>query len=316
MEQTLKSQQIPQADSGYFGLSREKLAAWYQASRAPFFVATLIPLVLAAVVAHYAGAWNPVRWLVICLASFLVHMNTNLANDYFDYFSGADSGDSIGGSRVLQEGKLTLCAIRRAMIVFYMVALVCGLWIVWVSQVWWLAAAMLFSFFSSLFYTAPPVRYGYLGLGELSVGLNMGPVMVASTAAALADGFVPRAFWLSIPIGLMVAMILYYQSLPDIEADEAVGKRTIAVRLGKPAAIWGFRFFVAATLLSMILLAYQDLLHPAALCSLLTVALAYRTDRMIASTQDWKDLHDRGGQVRMFYLLNGLILILTVGVFG
>ena len=316
MEQTLRNEQIARSGSGSPALSRDKISAWYQASRAPFFVATLIPLALAAVIAHQEGAWHPIRWLVICLASFLVHMNTNLANDYFDYFAGADSGDSIGGSRVLQEGKLTLSAIRRAMIIFYFLALACGLWITWVSQVWWLALVMLFSFFSSLFYTAPPVRYGYLGLGELSVGLNMGPAMVAGTASALADGFVPRAFWLSIPIGFMVAMILYYQSLPDIEADEAVGKRTIAVRLGKPAAIWGFRFFVAFALLSVVLLVYRGLLHPAALCSLLTVALAYRIDRMIASTENWKDLHDRGGQVRLFYLINGLVLILTVGTFG
>jgi 1,4-dihydroxy-2-naphthoate polyprenyltransferase len=316
MEQTLKSEQIVRSGSDSPALSRDKLSAWYQASRAPFFVATLIPLVLAAVIAHREGDWNPVRWLVICFASFLVHMNTNLANDYFDHLAGADSGDSIGGSRVLQEGKLTLSAIRRAMIVFYFLALACGFWITWVSQVWWLPLVMVFSFFSSLFYTAPPVRYGYLGLGELSVGLNMGPIMVAGTASALANGFVPRAVWLSIPIGFMVAMILYYQSLPDIEADEAVGKRTIAVRLGKPAAIWGVRFFVALTLLSVILLVYRGLLHPAALCSLLTVVLACRTDRMIAATENWKDLHDRGGQVRLFYLINGLILILAVGIFG
>lgn len=316
MEQTLKSEHMVRSGSGSSVFSRDKFFAWYQASRAPFFVATLIPLVLAAVIAHQQGAWEPVRWLVICLASFLVHMNTNLANDYFDYFAGADSGDSIGGSRVLQEGKLSLRAIRNAMIIFYLLALACGLWITWVSQVWWLALVMLFSFSSSLFYTAPPVRYGYLGLGELSVGLNMGPLMVVGTASALAEGFLPRAFWLSIPIGFMVALILYYQSLPDIEADQAVGKRTIAVRLGKPAAIWGFRFFIGVTLLSIILLVYEGLVHPAALCPLLTVALAYRIDRMIATTDNWKDLHDRGGWVRLFYLINGLVLILTVGIFG
>ena len=291
-----------------------KLQAWYQASRAPFFVATLIPLSLAGVIAYKQGGWNTARWLVILLASFLVHMNTNLANDYFDFLSGADAGESIGGSRVLQDGKLTLSEIRGAMILFYLVAFVCGLWIVWVTQLWWLTLLMLFSFLSSLFYTAPPVRYGYFGLGELFVGINMGPIMVAGGAAAISGRFIPEAVWLSLPIGFMVAMILYYQSLPDIDEDRAVGKRTVASRLGQPSAIWGERFFVAITLTSVILLVIGGLLSPVALISLLTLMLAWRTDRLIRLTDNWKDLHERGGQVRLFYLINGVILILSVGL--
>jgi 1,4-dihydroxy-2-naphthoate polyprenyltransferase len=294
--------------------SSGKLRAWYQASRAPFFVATLIPLTLAGVIAYKQGGWNTARWLVICLASFLVHMNTNLANDYFDFLSGADAGASIGGSRALQDGKLTLSEIRGAMILFYLVALLCGLWIVWVTQLWWLTILMLFSFLSSLFYTAPPVRYGYLGLGELFVGVNMGPVMVAGGAAAISGRFIPEAVWLSLPIGFMVAMILYYQSLPDIDEDRGVGKRTIASRLGQPTAIWGVRFFVTITLISIILLVIRGLLHPVALLSLLTLILAWRIDWMIHLTKNWKDLHERGDQVRFFYLINGLVLILSVGL--
>jgi 1,4-dihydroxy-2-naphthoate polyprenyltransferase len=291
-----------------------KLRAWYQASRAPFFVATLIPLSLAGVIAYKQGGWNTARWLVILLASFLVHMNTNLANDYFDFLSGADAGESIGGSRVIQDGKLTLSEIRGAMILFYLVALVCGAWIVWVTQLWWLTLLMLFSFLSSLFYTAPPVRYGYLGLGELFFGINMGPIMVAGGAAAISGRFIPEAVWLSLPIGFMVAMILYYQSLPDIDEDREVGKRTVASRLGQPTAIWGERFFVAITLTSIILLVTRGLLSPVALISLLTLMLAWRTDRLIRLTNNWKDLHERGGQVRLFYLTNGVILILSVGL--
>ncbi|MGO9119465.1 MAG: prenyltransferase [Desulfomonilaceae bacterium] len=293
-----------------------KLRAWYQASRAPFFVATLVPLALAGMIAYKHGGWNTTRWIVICLASFLVHMNTNLANDYFEFLSGADAGESIGGSRVLQDGKLTLSEIRRAMILFYFVALLCGSWILWVTKLWWLLGLILFSFFSSLFYTAPPIRYGYLGLGELFVGINMGPIMVAGGAAALSGEFITEALWLSLPIGFMVAMILYFQSLPDIDEDRAVGKRTIASRLGQPTAIWGVRFFVTISLASIILLVISGLLHPVALLSLLTLVLAGRIDNMIRWTKNWKDLHENGAQVRFFYLLNGIMLIFSVGLWN
>lgn len=295
-------------------MTKERLRAWIQASRPPFFVATLIPLGLGGVVAFADGSWNVLRWGVVLLAAFLVHLCTNLANDYFDYATGADSGASIGGSRVIQEGKISPSEIRNALVILYAIAFVCGLWILWVSQVWWLAGVMVFSFFSSLFYTAPPIRYGYLGLGEVFVGLNMGPIMVVGTAAALEGRFAPTALWLSIPVGLMVAMILYYQSLSDIEEDSNVGKRTIAVRLGKPAAIWGFRFFVVATLAGIVTLVLYAIVSPMALMALFSVIPAYGIDRMIRTTEDWKDLHDRGGRVRWFYLVNGIILIVVTAL--
>jgi 1,4-dihydroxy-2-naphthoate octaprenyltransferase len=270
-------------------------------------------LALGGVVAWSEGGWSWIRWAAIFFASFFVHLCTNLANDYFDHAAGVDSGDSIGGSRVIQEGKITPDQIRSALILLYSLALILGLWVVWTSQVWELLLVMPFSFFSSLFYTAPPIRYGYLGLGELFVGINMGPAMVAGTAAALVGGFSARAFWLSAPIGFMVALILYYQSLPDIDTDRASGKRTIAVRLGKPAAIWGFRILAACSLISIILLVAGGVLHPWGLAALVTLAPAWQIDRMIRDAQDWKDLHGRGGRVRLFYLINGLILILAAG---
>ena len=210
------------------------------------------------------------------------------------------------------QRKITPREIRNALIILYAIAMVCGTWILWVSRVWWLAPIMIFSFFSSLFYTAPPFRYGYYGLGELFVGLNMGPIMVVGTAAALTGRFIPRAFWISIPVGLTVAMILYYQSLPDMDSDRAAGKRTLTVRLGKRSSLWGFRLLVGATLGAILVLVFQGLLHPAALLCLFTIYFPYKVDQMIRVTRDWKDLHDRGGRVRLFYLMNGLILILAV----
>ena len=168
MEQALKN-----VNSG-------KLRAWYQASRAPFFVATLVPLALAGVIAYKQGGWNTARWLVICLASFLVHMNTNLANDYFDFLSGADAGDSIGGSRVLQDGKLTLSEIRwRHDLVLSSSAVV--------RIMDCLGHSIMVAGHSRCYSRSSPAYSIRLlrsdtvisGLGELFVGINMGPIMVA-----------------------------------------------------------------------------------------------------------------------------------------
>jgi len=290
------------------------IKAWYQASRAPFFIATLIPLSLGGILAWKDQGWDMTIWLIILTASFFVHLNTNLANDYFEYFSGADDKESIGGSRVLQEGKISLSQIKYVMIVLYSIAFLLGLWILVATKVWWLIIIMFFSFFSSLFYTAPPIRYGYHGFGELLVGINMGPVMVVGTYTALTGYLSLNAIAIAIPIGFLVAMILFYQSLSDIETDKRTGKNTLAAQIGRNRSILVFKVFVLTVLSAMILLVCFDLIHPLGLLSLITAIPAYKINRMICQCEKWQEFHNRGDKVRLFYLTNGIILIAAVAL--
>ena len=71
---------------------------WVQASRPPFYIATFIPLTLGFVLAGNEGIWEPALFAIINLGAFLVHLATNIANDYFDHVQGSDSGVSIGGA--------------------------------------------------------------------------------------------------------------------------------------------------------------------------------------------------------------------------
>jgi len=293
-------------------MNKEKLSAWVQASRPPFFIATLIPLTAGGVLAAKAGAFNPFLFFLVVLASFFVHLATNIANDYFDHIQGTDAGDAIGGSRVLQEGKISLAELRRAIILLYVVAALIGFYMTWVVQLWVLVPVMAFAFFSSLFYVAPPVRYGYHGLGELFVGLNMGPVMVLGAQWVCLGKVVWEAFPVSIPVGLMVALILYYQSLPDMDTDRAAGKRTLAVRLGKKGALVGLVAFwvtIYATIAILTLCGYFSAL---AWATLLTLPLLVMLWRIIQATGDWVGLDHHGKYVRIFYFVNGLILIVAI----
>lgn len=100
-------------------------------------------------------------------------------------------------------------------------------------------AVSVFAVASAVFYVAPPIRYGHRPPGELFVCLNMGLIMVAASVTLLLNRFAPRS--LALPVGLMVAGVLYYQSLPEIETDLAAGKHTLANTLGKGRAGLLFR---------------------------------------------------------------------------
>ena len=294
---------------------KQRLGAWYQASRPPFYIATLVPLVLGLVLAEQeTGQWRMGRFLLVNLGAFAVHLATNLADDLFDHLLGADAGESIGGSRVIQQGLITVRELAWALFILYALALVTALVLVDVSGqtgVWVLAV---FAGLSSLFYVAPPIKYGYRGLGELSVFLNMGVVMVGGTFWVLAEQWDWRMIWYSLPVGLMVANILYFQSLPDMKTDRRVGKHTLAVLLGRQRAAVAFRLWWAAVYASLVSLALTGLAHWPIWCCLATVPLFLRADRLIRTTEDWLELDGHGHLIRKLYMLNGLFLILSVAL--
>lgn len=292
-------------------MNKEKIQAWIQASRPPFFIATLIPIVTGWLMARSYG-WNGGRFLLVLGACFVVHFVTNITNDYFDYIQGTDSGGAIGGSRVIQQDKITLSQLGWAIILLYFIGFIISLYIVFGLKLYGLAPLILFAFFSSLFYVAPPIRYGYHGLGELFVAVNMGPIMLVGTYWVIAGKPSWDAFFVSLPIGLMVASILYYQSLPDMKTDEAAGKMTLAVRLGKQGAYIVLVLWLTIIYFTIIALVVIGLLTWLSLLSLLTVPVFLKLIGIVKKATDWVLLDQYGKYVRMLYFFNGIAIILGV----
>jgi 1,4-dihydroxy-2-naphthoate octaprenyltransferase len=95
----------------------------------------------------------------------------------------------------------------------------------------------------AFFYHASPLRFSYRGLGEVAVAVAYGPLVACGTylvqRGTLAD---PLLVLLAAGIGALVSAFLVANEFPDARADEAVGKRTLVVRLGRARAP---RLFVA-----------------------------------------------------------------------
>jgi 1,4-dihydroxy-2-naphthoate octaprenyltransferase len=291
-------------------MTRDQLGAWIQASRPPFFVVTFVPLLMGWIIgARASGESRPGWFALVVTGSFLIHLATNLANDLFDHIQGTDAGESIGGSRVIQQGKISVTALTRALLAIYGTAGAIGVAVILGRQTWGVAPLYALALFSSIFYVAPPVRYGYRGLGELSVGLNMGPVMLVGTEWVIAGSPSLGALLISLPVGFMVASILFYQSLPDLETDRRAGKMTLAVKLGRRFAPAGFAMIVAAAYASTAWLVLAGLVGRAAWLAFLGIPYFVGTLRLILTTRDWVDLDRFGYRIRILYFANGLALI-------
>lgn len=296
---------------------KDAFRAWWQAARPPFYIATLAPLTLGfTAAAKHTGQCRWGLFLLILFGSFVVHMATNLANDLFDHLQGVDAGPNIGGSRVIQEGKISPKALAAALAVLYSLGLASAFVIVKLSGQTALWGLIVFAALSSFFYVAPPVKYGHRALGELFVFVNMGLIMTAGTYLALAGGWDSRVLALALPVSFMVAGILYYQSLPEIETDLAAGKHTLANVLGKTRAAFLFTLWWPLVWLLMINLHLAGLAAWPVWLGLLTAPLHLSAVKRIreAGDGDWLGLDRHGHLVRKLYLLNGVFLIAAVAL--
>jgi 1,4-dihydroxy-2-naphthoate octaprenyltransferase len=289
-------------------MTRDTLKAWIQASRPPFFIATFAPLTIGWILAAKDG-WHTGRFFLVILGSFIVHLATNLANDYFDHTKGTDSGESIGGSRVIQEGKISPETMLKVIVILYCLAFLVGFTIMINANLFIIFPLIVFAFLSSLFYVAPPVRYGYHGLGELFAGINMGPVMVVGTYMVISGHFDWIPFFVSIPVGFMVASILYYQNLPDMETDFASGKYTLAVKLGEKGAFRGLIIFWILIYLSIITLILTKTLSWYAIFSLTSIPVFLKMVSIVKGAKDWVLLDQHGKYVRILYVFNSIAII-------
>jgi len=292
-----------------FIMDRRKIKAWIQASRPPFYIATLVPIAIGVILAKGYGIHID-RIFLILLGSFVVHLVTNISNDYFDHIRGTDDGQAIGGSRVIQEGKLSPKTLLRAIIILYLLAFSVAFIIMYCYELFILLPMILFAAFSSFFYVAPPIRYGYYGLGELFVGINMGPIMVVGTYWVMAGRFDWLPLYISVPVGFMVASILYYQSLPDMRTDLMAHKSTLAVKLGRRGAYICLILFWMVIYSGIFLLMLLGMLSILSLFFVVSIPVFFKMVKLVRNTEDWVVLDQHGKYVRILYGLNSIAIIL------
>ncbi|MFC1713883.1 1,4-dihydroxy-2-naphthoate octaprenyltransferase [Candidatus Poribacteria bacterium] len=261
---------------------KRQLLVWLGALRVKFFTATLVPILLGSVVAwHGTGGFNWGYFLLALLGGILIDAGLNLGNDYSDHTSGVDEmnihhNPFSGGSRAIQDGLLSPAQILWASRICFSLGAAIGLYLDFVLPGHTLLIIGIVGVFLAYFYSAAPVRIGYTGLGELACGLGFGPVMVLGSYYVQTGRLAWQPLWASLPVGILIALVLYINEFPDYEADKRGNKRTLVVIMGKKKAM---RLYPVLLLLSYALIiagVAGRMLPPFALISFLTVPFAFR----------------------------------------
>lgn len=209
--------------------------AWLLAMRPHTLPVSIGPVLVGTAVAFVEGRFRLGPSLAAAAGALLLQIGSNLANDVFDFEKGADTAERIGPPRAAQLGLLSPLELKRGMFVAFALATLVG---VYLSLVAGLAIVVigLVSIAVAIAYTGGPWPLGYHGLGDVAVFVFFGLVAVVGTTW-VQTGALPMLAWIAaIPVGSLATAILVVNNLRDIETDRVVGKRTLAVVLGRSGA--------------------------------------------------------------------------------
>lgn len=294
-------------------ISNETLSAWYKAARPRTLTATYAPLALAAIIAVQDGVFDLARFVLSLVAALLLQIAANLINEYFDFRRGADEHKTAGQGMIIKNAVLTPRDVLIGAIVTVVVAVIIGLFLL--TQTGWLLFWIgLGGVLVVITYTAGPFPLAYNGLGEIAVFFFMGPLMVLGAYFVMARAFSWTPVVAGLPIGFMVAAILHANNVRDLDADRAVNKGTLAVKLGRRGARIEYVILVGGAYVMVAALILLRVMPITTLLVLVTLPEALRLITIIRTSEDVPLLHQAMGRTAKLHGRFGLWLVVGWGI--
>ena len=240
----------------------------------------LMPSILAVVLALGVSGFNIWLGLLAIAGVCMVHLGGNLLDDYFDWQDELldyrenlrKEGEKAFTDKYpyLRDGSTTIPELRRAIAVFFGIAFFFGLIIWWQRDFdWWLVGIAALAAVLCFFYSAPPLKLGFHGLGELVIGICFGPCLICGVYESACGGlyspetgFAWHILLLGCAIGMFVTNILYVHSFVERHVDDVSHKKTLAVLLRTDAAgLTAFAIFLFTPFLLVLLCVLLGYIH-------------------------------------------------------
>ncbi len=200
-------------------------------------------------------------WSIIALSvvtTLLLQILSNLANDYGDGMKGTDNNMRLGPQRAIQSGSISPKEMKLAIVIFTLLSLVTGIWLIIESfgSDWYLGLLFLVLGLSAIAaaikYTVGSKAYGYSGLGDLFVFLFFGLLAVLGTYFLNTLTLDWLVLLPAISMGFLSTGVLNLNNMRDIENDLKSGKNTLASSMGLGNAKKYHLFLVVGAMIAAI----------------------------------------------------------------
>lgn len=226
-------------------IPNNRLLLFLRAARAPFLTVSVMPVLIGATLPFWlrpdGWSFNVARLIESVVAVVLLHMGANLGNGYYDHVSGADPanpnpGVLSGGSGLITSGALPARFFLRSSIACLVLGAALGLHLNFTVSGNLVLVVGIIGVALAHFYTAPPVKLAYRGLGEMAIALAFGVLPVVGAYYVQAETFSWRVVVASLPITFAVVLVLWVNQVVDFKPDRDTGKRNLVVVMGPRTA--------------------------------------------------------------------------------
>ena len=256
----------------------KKLKYWILAVRPWSFSMTFFSVTIGNLLAALENCFSWLIYLLTLSITILIHGGANLINDYFDVKKGIDSLKTATAKcrpHPLLEGKISLASLKKVIIIFYTFSIFLGLLLIYLKGPLVILLGLL-GIILSLSYTGPLFNSKYIGLGEIPIFLIWGPLLLSGSYFLQSGRISLDSILISIPVGLLVATVLFSNNIRDIDTDKEKGIKTLAIILGKEKAIKSLSLFIALSYLILTLLIILNILSYISLLVFLSLPFAYK----------------------------------------
>ncbi|MCX7908710.1 MAG: prenyltransferase [Ignavibacteria bacterium] len=242
------------------------VSRWLIASRAAVFVMTAISVIFAALLTIRDGLFHPLPFILAFFGLIFAHATNNLLNDLTDFIKGVDKDNYFRnqyGPHPLEQQLLSVNQMWGYIIASFLIALACGIYLALTTPIITVYLIALGIFFIA-FYTWP---LKYFGLGELTVLIVWGPLMIGGSYYVISGGHwnwnvVICSFLYSIgPTSVLIG-----KHIDKSDKDRAKKIHTLPVILGETASrylvifLWIAQYILLFYLLSINFFSYSVLL--------------------------------------------------------
>jgi 1,4-dihydroxy-2-naphthoate octaprenyltransferase len=263
------------------------IGTWIQAFRLHYVPTSIFPALLGSVIAWAAFREFKFWYFILVIIGVSVHhIGLNMIDDVFDYLHAVDRSHGeeknpyTGGSGVLTGGFLPASYVLAASILCYLIGIVIAIYLT-IAVGWPVLIFAVIGVFSSVFYTMPPIRYGYRGFGELSLLINFGPVVCLGAFYVQTRSIAWEPFIVSLVPGFLMWSMIVINEMPDYEEDRQAGKLNLVARFGRKP---GVALYVAGLICAygtMLLSVTFNVTPFSILLGLLTLPIAYNSYRIL-----------------------------------
>ena len=284
--------------------------AWILAARPKTLTGAAVPVMTALALAWTDVGSEHFQWVpaILCmLFAFIMQIDANFINDYFDFKKGTDDEQRLGPQRACAQGWVTLKAMRTAIALTTLTACLTGLPLIYYGGYDMIAVGVLCVIFCFLYTTS----LSYLGLGDVLVLVFFGIVPVCATYFLQTHTATMETLTVSIACGLVIDTLLMVNNYRDRDNDRRTGKMTLVVRIGAKASERLYLGLgICACLLGIVFIAYGHLW--AFVLPLGYLALHVATYRRMVAINSGKRLNDILGENARNMFIYGILL--TIGL--